>query len=102
MRASNTAELVFNNCVVPKENLVGEEGDSMHHMMRNLEIERLGLAAMSLGMAKRSLEIMSKYAQERKAFGQSINRFGQIQQFIGDSYAEFNAARAYVMKQLEN
>lgn len=96
MRASNTAELVFQDCKVPKENLVGEEGDSMHHMMRNLEIERLGLAAMSLGMARRSIDIMSKYAQERKAFKQPINRFGQIQQFIGDSYAEYNAARAYV------
>lgn len=96
MRASNTAELVFQDCKIPKENLIGAEGDSMHHMMRNLEIERLGLAAMSLGMARRSIEIMSKYAQERKAFGQPINRFGQIQQFIGESYAEYNAARAYV------
>lgn len=55
MRASNTAELVFDNCKVGKEALVGEEGDSMLHMMRNLELERLTLAAMSLGIARRSL-----------------------------------------------
>jgi len=96
MRASNTAELVFEDCKVPQENLVGEEGDSMLHMMRNLEIERLGLAAMSLGMARRSIKIMNQYAKERSAFGNSLNRFGQIQRFIGESYAEYNAARAYV------
>lgn len=96
MRASNTAELVFEDCKVPKEWLIGEEGDSLQHMMRNLEIERLTLAAMSLGIARRSLEIMVKYAQEREAFGQPLNRFGQIQKYIADSYAEFKAARSYV------
>ncbi|MCO5114576.1 MAG: acyl-CoA dehydrogenase family protein [Bdellovibrionaceae bacterium] len=96
MRASNTAELVFEDCQVPKSWLIGEEGDSMKHMMRNLEIERLTLAAMSLGIARRSLEIMVKYASEREAFKLPLNRFGQIQKYIGDSYAEFKAARAYV------
>lgn len=96
MRASNTAELVFEDCKVPKTWLIGEEGDSLKHMMRNLEIERLTLAAMSLGIARRSLEVMVKYAAEREAFGQPLNRFGQIQKYIGDSYAEFKAARAYV------
>ena len=57
MRASPTAELVFDNVVFPKKNLVGKEGDAIKHMMRNLEIERLGLSAMSLGIAKRSLEV---------------------------------------------
>ena len=96
MRASNTAELVFDDCVIPAANLIGNEGFSLQHMMRNLEIERLTLAAMSLGIARRSLEAMSQYAQERVAFGQSINRFGQIQRHIGDSYAEFKAAQAYI------
>ncbi len=96
MRASNTAELVFENCEIPADRLVGAEGDSMHHMMRNLEIERVGLAAMSLGIAKRSIQIMNKYASEREAFGKPLNSFGQIQKYIADSYAEYKAASCYV------
>jgi isovaleryl-CoA dehydrogenase len=96
MRASNTAELVFNNCRVPKSALVGNEGEAVHHMMRNLEIERLTLAAMSLGIARRSLEIMNRYAGERHAFGKPLSHFGQIQRHIGESYAEYRACRAYV------
>jgi len=95
MRASNTAELVFQDCKVPARNLVGVEGDSMIHMMRNLQIERLTLAAMSLGLARRSLEIMTKYAKEREAFGQPISMFGQVQKMIADSYAEYRAAKTY-------
>ncbi|MFN9067190.1 MAG: acyl-CoA dehydrogenase family protein, partial [Bdellovibrionales bacterium] len=72
------------------------EGDSMMHMMRNLEIERVTLAAMSIGIARRALEIMNKYCIEREAFGKSLNHFGQIQKMIGESYAEYKAARAYV------
>lgn len=96
MRGSNTAELVFENCKIPADRLVGAEGDSMHHMMRNLEIERIGLAAMGLGIARRSIEIMNKYATERSAFGKPLNFFGQIQKYIADSYAEFKAAQVYV------
>jgi isovaleryl-CoA dehydrogenase len=96
MRASNTAELVFNDSTVPHFALMGGEGDSLLHMMRNLEIERLTLAAMSLGIAMRSIQIMVRYAQERKAFGKSLSHFGQIQRYIADSYAEFMAARTYI------
>lgn len=96
MRGSNTAELVFENCKIPANRLVGQEGDSMHHMMRNLEIERLGLAAMGLGIARRSLQIMNKYATERHSFGKPLNFYGQIQRYIADSYAEFKAAQTYV------
>jgi isovaleryl-CoA dehydrogenase len=96
MRASNTAELVFQDCKVPVANLIGKEGDSLLHMMRNLELERLGLAAMSVGIARRSLEIMTKYANEREAFGHPLNHFGQIQKMIGDSYAEYRAAKVYL------
>jgi isovaleryl-CoA dehydrogenase len=96
MRGSNTAELVFENCQIPASALVGHEGDSMLHMMRNLELERLTLAAMSLGIAKRSLDVMVRYASEREAFGKSLNYFGQIQRYVADSYAEYMASRAYV------
>jgi len=95
MRASTTAELVFEDCRVPAENLIGEEGTATLHMMRNLEIERVGLAAMSLGIARRCVEIMNEYAKDRKSFGEPLNRFGQIQRHIAESYAEFMAGRAY-------
>jgi isovaleryl-CoA dehydrogenase len=96
MRASNTAELVFQDCKLPLTALIGQEGESMLHMMRNLQIERLTLAAMGVGIARRSIEIMAKYAGEREAFGQPLNRFGQVQKMIGDSFAEYRAAKAYV------
>ena len=96
MRASNTAELVYDECVVPATRLVGKEGESSKHMMHNLEIERVTLAAMSLGIARRSIDAMNKYAHERTAFGQQINTFGQMQRHISESYAEYQAARAYI------
>ncbi len=96
MRASTTAELVFEDCRVPVANRLGQEGDSMLHMMRNLEIERLTLAAMSLGIGMRCLRAMCQYANERQAFGKPIREFGQIQRYIARSYASWQAARAYV------
>lgn len=96
MRSSMTAELVFDNCEVPAENLVGKEGDSLIHMMKNLEIERLTLAAISVGIAGRSLEIMIKYSNERRAFNKYIREFGQIQRYIADSYAKYMAAKTYL------
>lgn len=96
MRASTTAELVFDQCRVPAENLVGKPGGALRSMMRNLAIERLTLAAMSLGIARRSVEIMNRYARERTSFGKPINRFGQIQRHIAESYAEYMAGRSYV------
>ncbi len=96
VRASMTAELVFDDCLVPVDNLIGNEGESIKHMMRNLEIERLALAAMSLGIAQRSLQVMVRYASERKAFGVPIAEHGQIQRHVAESFAEFKAARSYV------
>jgi len=96
MRASATAELVFENCLVPHDFLIGNEGESAKHMMRNLEIERLTLAAMGLGIAKRAIEIMVRYATERTAFGGNLSSFGQIQKLISESYADFRACRTYV------
>ena len=96
MRASNTAEMVLDDCRVPLNNRLGDEGGSVKHMMRNLAIERLTLAAMSLGIARRAVEVMVRYADERQAFGKPLSSFGQIQRHIGESYAELMACRAYV------
>ena len=96
MRASTMSELIFEDCRVPAFNLLGGEGQGVTHMMRNLEIERLTLAAMSLGIADRCMEIMVRYADERRAFGNPLNHFGQIQRFIGESYAATEAARCLI------
>jgi isovaleryl-CoA dehydrogenase len=96
MRGSTMTELIFDDCRVPAANLLGAEGSGLTHMMRNLEIERLTLAAMSLGIADRCLEIMVRYADERQAFGSPLHQFGQIQRFIGESYAATEATRALV------
>ncbi len=96
MRASNTAELVFDQVKVPKENLVGDLHKGVVPMMRNLEIERIVLAAMATGIARRAVDAMRKYAAERTAFGKSIDSFGQMQAHIATSYAEYMASRAYL------
>ncbi len=97
MRASPTTQLVFEECEVPAHCLLGEEDGAMVHMMRNLEIERVGLAAQSIGIAMRCLDEMSRYAvSERKAFGKPLIKFGQIQQMVANSHAETLAARALV------
>ena len=96
MRASTLGEVVMEDCIVPTENLLGNEGDGVLQMMRNLEIERLTLSAMSLGIAERCIEIMVAYAKERIAFGHPLIEIGQIQRYIGESYAKTQAARALV------
>jgi isovaleryl-CoA dehydrogenase len=96
MRASTMSELIFDNCRVPAENLLGSEGGGITNMMRNLEIERLGLSAMSLGIARRCLDAMIKYAQERHTFGKPLHEHGQIQRYIGESFAKVEAMRALI------
>ncbi|KAG7360244.1 isovaleryl-CoA dehydrogenase [Nitzschia inconspicua] len=96
MRASPTAELVFDNVPIPNENVIGNVNGATLCMMRNLEIERLGLAAMALGIARRSINVMKDYANDRKAFGKTLWDFGQIQSAISTSYAEYMAGRCYV------
>ncbi len=96
MRASNTAELVFEDCIVPAANIVGAPGESLLHMMGNLEVERLTLAAMALGISRRALEDMNRYASERSAFKSQIRDFGQMQRYIGESWAKYRAMRAYI------
>jgi isovaleryl-CoA dehydrogenase len=96
MRASFTAELVFEGVEVPESNRLGDEGAGALAMMRNLEVERLTLAAMSLGIAGRCLDVMVGYANERKSYGVLIREHGQIQRYIAESYAEYRAARSFV------
>ena len=94
MRGSTMAELIFEECKIPKNNLLGEIGGGLTHMMRNLEIERLTLAAMSVGIAERCVDIMISYSDERRAFGKPISEYGQIQRYIADGYAACEAAKA--------
>ena len=96
MRASTMCELIMDDCLVPAANLLGGEGGGLTSMMRNLEIERLALAAMSLGIADRCLEEMTRYAAERSAFGIKLHNFEQIQRYIAESYAKTEAARALI------
>jgi isovaleryl-CoA dehydrogenase len=81
---------------VPLGHRLGEEGQGTLQMMRNLEVERLTLAAMSLGIARRCLRVMVDYANERRTFGQPLREHGQIQRYIAETFAEFRAARSYV------
>lgn len=96
MRASPTAELVFDNVIVPDSHVIGNVNQATLCMMRNLEMERLGLAAMACGIARRCINVMVECAKERQAFGSPIIQFGQIQQMIATSYAEYMAGRTYV------
>ena len=94
MRASTMAQITLEDCRVPAAGLLGTEGGGIKNMMRNLELERLTLAAISLGIAQRCLEAMVSYSEERQAFGKGIHEFGQIQRYIGESYAKTEAIRA--------
>lgn len=96
MRASTMCELIFEDCRVPADHLLGTPGGGLTNMMRNLEIERLGLSAMSLGMARRCLDAMVQYATERRSFGRPLADHGQIQRYIGESYAKVEAMRALI------
>ena len=96
MRASTMCELQMDDCVVPAENVLGAVGGGINNMMRNLEIERITLAAMSLGIADRCMDVMTRYATERHAFGKPIHEHGQIQRYIGESFAKTEAMRALI------
>ena len=96
MRGSTMSELIFADCRVPATNLLGEIGSGLTHMMRNLEIERITLAAMSVGIAERCVEIMVRHANDRQAFKSPLNRFGQIQRYIAEGFAMTEAARCLV------
>jgi len=96
MRSSFTSEVVLDEVRVPAANRLGDEGAGTLAMMRNLEIERLTLAAMSTGIAQRCIGVMVGYANERKTFGVPIREHGQVQRYIAESFAEYRAARTFV------
>jgi isovaleryl-CoA dehydrogenase len=96
MRSSPTSELVFRDCLVPAENLVGAEGETISHMMKNLDIERVGLAAMSLGIARACFDHALKYATERSQFRSPILSFQSVSDKIANMYVNYRAARALV------
>jgi len=93
MRASFTAELVFDGVRVPVANRLGEEGQGTLQMMRNLEVERLTLAAMSLGIAQRSLRVMVDWANQRKTFGVAIGEHQLVKEMIAEMVSDYDAAR---------
>ena len=101
MRGSPTAELVFDNCEVPAENLVGQENMGVHVVTSGLDIERIVLAGGSVGMAQQALEYSIRYAVEREQFGQPIANFQMIQQKLAYMYARTEASRLMVYRAAE-
>ncbi|WP_336743975.1 isovaleryl-CoA dehydrogenase [Aureimonas altamirensis] len=96
MRGSNTCELVFDNCVVPAENVLGAVGGGVKVLMSGLDYERIVLAAGPLGIMAACLDIVVPYVHERNQFGQPIGEFQLMQGKLADMYVTANAARAYV------
>ena len=96
MRGSDTCELVFENCEVPEENILGAENRGVNVLMSGLDYERVVLAAGPLGIMQASLDLVLPYVHERKQFGQSIGEFQLVQAKIADMYVGMNACRAYV------
>ncbi|HET9405136.1 MAG TPA: isovaleryl-CoA dehydrogenase [Burkholderiales bacterium] len=96
MRGSNTCELVFNDCEVPEENVLGAPGKGVEVLMSGLDYERAVLAAGPLGIMRACLDAVIPYVHERKQFGQPIGEFQLMQGKLADMYVALNACRAYV------
>ncbi|MGR3615433.1 MAG: isovaleryl-CoA dehydrogenase [Paracoccaceae bacterium] len=96
MRGSNTAELIFEDCEVPFENVLGEEGRGVAVLMSGLDYERVVLAGIGTGIMAACMDEMMPYMKERKQFGQPIGNFQLMQAKIADMYTAMNSARAYV------
>jgi len=96
MRGSPTAELVFDGCDVPDENVLGGEGRGVGILMSGLDYERTVLAGIQLGVMQACLDVVLPYVRERKQFGQPIGAFQLIQAKVADMYVALNSARAYV------
>jgi alkylation response protein AidB-like acyl-CoA dehydrogenase len=98
MRASDTCSLIFDNCKVPVENLIGEEGQGYKQAMEILAGGRIGIAALSVGLAQGAFELSLKYAKERKAFGKYIAEFQAIQWKLADMATQIESARLLTYK----
>ena len=98
IRASSTTELIFENCVVPKENLIGKEGKGFGIAMKTLDGGRIGIAAQALGIAEGAYEEAVKYMKERKQFGRPIAAFQGLQWMIAEMDTKIEAARHLVYK----
>ncbi|HGY9616630.1 isovaleryl-CoA dehydrogenase [Vibrio harveyi] len=96
MRGSNTCELVFQDCVVPKENVLGELNRGVEVLMSGLDYERVVLAAGPLGIMQTCMDEVVPYVHDRKQFGKSIGEFQLVQGKLADMYSRMNAAKAYV------
>jgi isovaleryl-CoA dehydrogenase len=96
MRSSNTCELVFEDCEVPEENILGVEGGGVRVLMSGLDYERLVLSGGPLGIMQACMDVVVPYIHDRQQFGQSIGEFQLVQGKIADMYTQMNAARAYV------
>jgi alkylation response protein AidB-like acyl-CoA dehydrogenase len=98
LRASDTSELIFEDCEIPAENLVGKGGDGFKDAMRVLDGGRISIAALSLGMARGALDAAMKYAQERRQFGKAISEFQAIQFKLADMATQWDAAQLLTMR----
>jgi alkylation response protein AidB-like acyl-CoA dehydrogenase len=98
LRASDTSELIFEDCFIPAENLLGQEGDGFVDAMRVLDGGRISIAALSLGMAQGAYESALKYSRQRKQFGKAISEFQAIQWKLADMATEIEAARLLTMR----
>jgi alkylation response protein AidB-like acyl-CoA dehydrogenase len=98
LRASDTAELIFEDCVIPAENLLGEEGDGFIDAMQVLDGGRISIAALSLGMAEGAYEAALKYSKMRRQFGKAISEFQAIQWKLADMATEIEAARLLTLR----
>lgn len=96
MRGSNTCELVFEDCIVPEENILGLEGKGVRVLMSGLDYERVVLSGGPLGIMQACLDVVLPYVHDRKQFGKSIGEFQFIQGKVADMYTELNACRSYV------
>ena len=96
MRGSDTAELVFDDCVVPADNVMGEVGRGVNVLMSGLDYERAVLAAGPLGIMQACLDVVLPYVRERRQFGAAIGSFQLIQAKVADMVVALNSARAYV------
>jgi len=96
MRGSNTCELVFQDCEVPAENILGEEGSGVKVLMSGLDFERTVLSGGPVGIMQACLDEVIPYIHDRKQFGQSIGEFQLMQGKVADMYTDLNASRAYL------